>query len=98
MPRPFLRLQKENCLRDDDRRLLSLSVMRQKSPNLLVIPGFTRNPIYLNWIPAFAEKRTSGLMFISVGRATLVLCSFVNKRIDDMERRFELDERKNHNP
>jgi hypothetical protein len=37
-------------------------------------------------------------MLISVGRATLVLCSFVNKRIDDMERRFELDERKNHNP
>ena len=83
---------------DDDRRLLSLSVMRQKSLNLLVIPGLTRNPIYLNWIPAFAGKTTSGLMLISVGRATLVLCSIVNKRIDDMERRFELDERKNHHP
>ena len=62
MVKPFSRLQRKNCLEDADRRLLSLSILRQKSLNLFVIPGLTRNPIYLNWIPAFAGMTTSELM------------------------------------
>ena len=58
MAKPFSKLQKKNYLEDGEGRLLSLSILRQKSLNLVVIPGLTtcpyliRNPICLNWIPA----------------------------------------------
>ena len=34
-----------------------------KSPfTLIVIPGLTRNPVFLNWIPAFAGMTALELM------------------------------------
>ena len=84
MPRLFSTQQKKKCLGGVKRRLLSLSVLRQKSLNLVVIPGLTRNPIYLNWIPAFAGMTTSELMVRNVGRAMLALCSSEEERIGDI--------------
>jgi hypothetical protein len=34
---------------------------------LIVIPGLTRNPVFLRWIPAFAGMTTSKWMKRSVG-------------------------------
>jgi len=86
MAKPFSKLQKKNYLEDGEGRLFSLSILRQKSLNLVVIPGLTRNPICLNWIPAFAGMTTLELMLRSVGRAMLALCSFVNESTEGRER------------
>ena len=38
------------------RTLLTVpGVVNQKALYLFVIPGLTRNPVFLNWIPAFAR-------------------------------------------
>jgi hypothetical protein len=50
----------------------TLLVYCVKSPfTLIVIPGLTRNPVFLSWIPAFAGMTASELMQRSVGSTTL---------------------------
>jgi hypothetical protein len=41
---------------------------------------------------------TLELMLRNVGRAMLALCSAEEERTENIERSFELDERKNHHP
>ena len=39
-----------------------ISLLRKSPFTLFVIPGLTRNPVFLEWIPAFAGMTASEIM------------------------------------